>query len=401
MISFKPFAILLFFMIFLSSCGKDTLSTPKKPTLRFENNTGADEIVKPNGEFSLTLTGVKGEASLKSMEFTEDGTPLSADRIKSNGSIVSTNPMNLIAPATEGFAIDFLVRASNVASSKIYTVVLTDVNNNTSSISKNVRVQSSTPLLTYAGPATINVQAGTIQEIKISGTGLIESIDVKENGAFMNKSRLKIGTLNFTANPFLLPVQLQNGFTNESLFITAPSGIGTYEYSITLKNSEGSSNIVKITFSIGTPIFGKTNGTLYQSFWFDCDDALEVSVNNVLAEIKDEGIDATKPDATNWKQQISGTNGSEVKYIKPGNGVHVAFLASDVVYKEEMLALWNIGVPFTKTNALGEKVSDKLAVDDILIVKNGSKFYLVEVKQIIITTAANDNNDKYVFLVVR
>jgi len=69
---------------------------------------------------------------------------------------------------------------------------------------------------------------------------------------------------------------------------------------------------------------------------------------------------------------------------------------SQVTYSEQIAALYANGVNFTQksTDNLRD-VSNKVNVNDLFVVKNGDKYYLLVVKNVKVTTA--DNKDSYTF----
>lgn len=95
--------------------------------------------------------------------------------------------------------------------------------------------------------------------------------------------------------------------------------------------------------------------------------------------IKDEGIDINQSNATNWKQQISGMNSSE---LKDGSGVDFAALKTQSQVQAAFDAAGSVIA-----------VTDKLAEGDVILVKNGSDYFAVQITAIVVTDT--DNQDYY------
>lgn len=140
----------------------------------------------------------------------------------------------------------------------------------------------------------------------------------------------------------------------------------------------------------------------------DLDTGESVGSKDMRAEIKDQGINLDRPATDNWRRQISGANGAEVRTVKLSDlAENLKF--SDIKFKEQILDAFAKGKALDGVdifrNSRGdkiatdddgnEKVSQPMAVGDIFAVKRDNKHYLIECVKVNNTT--NNNNDSYEF----
>ncbi|MCZ2100256.1 MAG: hypothetical protein LC107_01805 [Chitinophagales bacterium] len=208
------------------------------------------------------------------------------------------------------------------------------------------------------------------------------------------------------ANPLLLLQDRVNAF-EQRITIKAHPTIEAKTYEFLVTDDKGHSSKVSLIINVvGTRVNTLEGQLLNQSGpagqgGLDLDTGastgtLSTNPSSKEAEIRDEGIVDVLNDQT-WKQQISGMNGSEIKYIKKGqNGISENFSFDDVLFKEQIVALWGNGVAFTNKSTDGQRdVSEKVQAGDIFIVKNGEKYYLLYTADVVVTT--ENNNDYYLF----
>lgn len=248
-----------------------------------------------------------------------------------------------------------------------------------------------------------DVTKGGSFSVSISGTkgsSPMKTITVEEDG-----TRLALDRITFIstggANPLLLLGENINSF-NYRVTIKAHT---TYEEkTYNFKVADDAGNISMISLKI--KVIGLEGVLLNQSGpagqgGLDLDTGASTGSADPTADIRDEGVVNIVSDGT-WKQQISGVNGSEIKYIKKGqNGISETFSFDNIKSKEDISPLWANGVAFNEKSTDGSRdVSAKVALGDIFIVKNGEKYYLLTVKNIKITpemTGEDRNKDSYTF----
>ncbi len=299
---FKASPLVIFFSIFLISCGEDPIIPAEviKPQLDFKAGFGfitENTNLAVGNSFTVNVTGLKGDNPMSTLSIREDGTNVALDRIEIAGITSFGNPISLGLDLKVSFDFKITIKAHTMLTGKTYDFILTDDKGNL-----------------------------TQKSIVITVTGT--------------------------------PVFVLEGI---------------------LLNQAGSGNTGGLDLDTGA----STGAT-------------PSNPTSASAEIRDEGIVNDQTDQT-WKQQISGMNGSEVKYIIKGtNGISESFTFENVKYKEDVASLWSNGTAFVlKSTDMLRAVSNKVAVGEVFLVKNGAKYYLLKVKNVKVTT--NDNKDQYTF----
>lgn len=262
---------------------------------------------------------------------------------------------------------------------------------------------------------TATVDPGAEFKVKLrlqTGSDELRSVKILEDGVNLAPARFKINDGNITANnPFLITGSSKSGATYE-ITVTAHEGFEVtkrYTFEVTSDDNLTDDVFVTITTS-GIPVMELTGKLLLNQAGPAGQGGLDLdtgeSVGSVMsntgnpaidtsykrAEINDEGIN-NGPLETNWLQQISGTNGAEVRYI--GGAMPENFNFDNVKFVEEIVAAFDTGRNFTAKDSTGELISDPLKVGDVLTVKRGTKYYMIKVTKINVTT--NNNNDSYEF----
>jgi hypothetical protein len=251
----------------------------------------------------------------------------------------------------------------------------------------------------------------TISLTGVKGSSPMKTITVEEDGTKLDLNRITFLSTG-GANPLLLLNDNVDRF-DYSVTIKAHETFGTKTYDFKVADEDGlvatkslKINVVGAAVTMREDLLLNQSGPAGQGA-LDLDTGKGSGAdpnsdpNAVNAEIRDEGVVNVLTDGT-WKQQISGVNGSEVKYIKKGqSGISETFSFDNIKYKEEISPLWTNGVAFTEKSTDGlRNVSAKVALGDIFIVKNGEKYYLLTVKNIKITpemTGEDRNKDSYTF----
>lgn len=401
----KLFLFLAIGIMTFTSCEDDgtggTGGTGNGPNVSFDSNSGQDLTINPAEVFTIRVNATKGDTDLKTVTVFEDGTAISFDRLTFNGDAASANPRLLFGDEKTSFTYDIGITAHSDVSGKVYAVEVSDEGNLKKSVSLVVTTNATPPTLTYNGPATFDAAANSAVSLNVvatAGSGKIATIAVYENGVLIaDPTRLDIAGNAFDANPYALPEALQAGF-DDNLILRTGMAFGPTIYIIEVTDEFGGIAIQEITINIGTPLDDTLTGVLFNKSGpvgtggLDLDAAVGTGSASMLAEIRDEGNVSTT--STNWKKQVAGVNGSEMRYVVKGqNGVSEDFTFDGVSFKDQVTQLFDAGVPFTATNSAGESVSNVVVVGDIFSVKNGDKYYLLQVTAVTETT--NDNMDSY------
>lgn len=243
----------------------------------------------------------------------------------------------------------------------------------------------------------VEVVPGAVIQVNIKaskGDSDLKVLTIKEDGSNVSLDRITIGGVAANANPTLLFGGDKTSFDYVvGVLVHGTLDAKTYSFEVQDENGSVATRSFKVTVA-GTPVTALTGVLLNQAGptgtgGLNLLTGVGTGSMDPTAHIKDEGIDIGAPsNATNWIQKISGANGSELKYIVKGqNGVSESFTYAGIAIQEEILDLWGKGTAFT--------VSNVIKVGDIIIVKNGTKYFLLEVKEVNITT--NDNADNYKF----
>jgi len=243
----------------------------------------------------------------------------------------------------------------------------------------------------------VEVIPGSVIQVNLTATkgdSDLKVLTVKEDGTNIALERITIGGVAANANPTLLFGADKTSF-DYVIGIEVHGSLDAKTYSFEVEDESGA----KATGSFKVTVAG-TLVTMLTGVLLNQDGPQGTGGLNLLtgvgtgsadasAHIKDEGIDLGAPsNAVNWIQKISGVNGSEMKYIVKGqNGVNESFTFAGISIKEELVDLWDKGTSFT--------VSNVIKVGDFVMVKNGTNYFLLEVKEVNVTP--NDNADNYKF----
>ena len=114
----------------------------------------------------------------------------------------------------------------------------------------------------------------------------------------------------------------------------------------------------------------------------DLDNGVSVPRDSDMAELRDRGIDINLPLADNWIQRLEPRNGAELR-LPDTTGDLLVY--ANVDSREAIVAEFDRGTSVTE--------SEKLESGDLLLVKSGDDYYLVEVGTVNVT--ASDNTDFY------
>lgn len=243
----------------------------------------------------------------------------------------------------------------------------------------------------------VEVLPGAVIQVNLKaakGDSDLKVLTIKEEGTNISLDRITIGGVAANANPTLL-----FGADKTSLdyvvgvLVHNTQEVKTYSFEVEDENGSKATRSFKVTVS-GTPVTTLTGVLLNQggpvgTGGLNLLTGVGTGSTDASAHIKDEGIDLGAPsNATNWRQKISGVNGSEMKYlIKGQNGVSESFTFAGISVREEIVDLWSRGTAFTISNVIN--------VGDFVMVKNGDYYFLLEVKEVNVTP--NDNTDNYKF----
>ena len=408
--------IFIMIAVMFASCGEDLGGfleednnvAPSAGLLAEGGFVLGSETVETEEAFKVKLSTSSGTANLKSVAIKEDGVIVDFSRLTINGVGASANPILLFTPDTEGFIWEIEVVAHSDVSTKSYLFEVTDELDLTNDVFVDITTTVGVPVppsLEYLGNTSFSATPGSIISIPlnvVAGNKPLSHIAVSEGADFIEDlSRLYFGDMdtNFSANPHPLIEADQNGF-EKNVYLRVSDNPGSQSYRVFVVDGNSDGAFVDIVVNTGTPT------TLFEGILFnaggvagtgglDLDDGISLGSRDAASEIKDEGIDLDLPATQNWKKQLSGVNGSEVRYALAGEGgAPEGFTFDGVTIKEEIIAAYDNGVAFDLRNDDNEMVSYELSIGDVFSVKNGENYYLVMVREI--NVVSSGNADHYV-----
>lgn len=364
--------------------------------------------VETETAFKVKFSANSGTSNLKSVSIKEDGVLIDFSRIKINGNTVVANPILLFTPDTEGFIWDVELISHEDEATKDYTFGVSDDLNLTSDVIVAITTMAQMPMapsMEFLSSTSIMATPGSLISIPLNvmaGNKPISHIAVSEGSEFIEDlTRLYLGdtNTNFTDNPHPLELEDQDGF-EKNIYIKASNDPGTKSYRIFIVDGNSDGAFVDFDVTTGTPV-SLIEGILFNAAGvtgtggLDLDNGIGLGSRDIEVEIKDEGIDLDQPIANNWKQQISGVNGAEIRYALAGqNGIPEGFTFTGVSLTEEIQSAFDNGMQFDLSNGDDESTSYQLSEGDVLSVKSGAKYYLVQIREINVVT--NGNADHYV-----
>lgn len=422
----QQFTLLLFLIgsLVLTSCGEDfniggtpdvpdTGVTMNPPTLALADDdiyTQSGEVIQPGDPIEVRLTAMTGTTPLQSLVIIESGTAIDLNRIKINGTGASANPLLLFNSDKEGIDWTIEVDTEGLIGTYTYTYTVTDEDGKTAAQSITVSIEGVPPSITNMGSTEISVTPGSLVALKVEatpGSSPLKYIAVAEGPDLIaDLDRLYLGSLDvpFTANPMPLSADQEAGFGTD-LFIRASVEPGSKEYRIFIIDEQEEGSFIDVIITTGTSI-GLIQGVLFNAAGpagtggLDLDEGKGTGSSEQTAEIRDEGIDMSRPSSENWNRQISVVNGSEAKFLRAGaTGISENYSFENIQYVEEIQALFDAGMNFIDTNEDGDLVSSIIVEGDSFAVKNGEKYYLIIIRQIVETL--EDNGDHYIIDIKR
>jgi len=405
---------LFIFVMLLSACGEDFTGLLEQE----ENDAPSAGLITEGGfivgfgtveaeqTFKVKLAASSGSSNLRSVSVREDGTLIDFSRITIEGSPAAANPVLLFTPDTEGFTWEIEVQAHADESTRTYTFEVADDLDLKSDVIVSITTMAQMPVapsMEFLGNTSFNAAPGSIISIPLNvmaGNRPLSHVAVSEGADFIEDlSRLSFGDDGFTANPHPLDAADTDGF-EKNVYIRVSDQPGTHNYRVFVVDGNSDGAFVDLSVTTGTPI-DLIEGILFNAAGvagtggLDLDDGTGLGSTDLEVEIKDEGIDLDAQVSQNWKKQISGANGAEVRSVISGqNGTVEGFTFENITLKEEVIASFDSGVAFTQTNDDNEMISNQVFEGDVFAVKNDGRYYLLVIREINVVT--NGNADHYV-----
>jgi len=369
--------------------------------------------VSPGSSFTVRVSAQAGEAALKTFTVLENGAVMEFSRLQYSDANVGANP-TLILDATlqTGLTWDITITAPDAPGNIAYSFEVADDNDKVQVVFLGITVEDVAPVAPtssaveeppyFWGSKTCGPNERFLMRvIAEGGSSLIQSIAVLEDGqAIQDITRLQANNAEFPANPWIFS-EAQSNLDLELGIRTAADG-NDHIYTVVTTDENGLESTVSIEVfaaptgtSISNSLIGKLllnqagpAGTGGMNLFT----GESVGSSSADAHIRDEGIDVEKTNDVNWNQQISGVNGSVIRTL--GNQPE-SFSFSNIQFTEEIINLFETGDNLIVENSAGRLLTPFVLVGDVFVVQNGSTYFLLEVTQVNVTAA--DNNDFYEF----
>jgi len=396
--------------LFLTSCEDDlgggtggggTANAPFVSLVDGLDVLSFDAVVAPGETFRVRLDATSNASELNSVEILRNGFGLTRDEFD-NENIEDNdeqNPQRLFGTDRDGFTWTFSTDAPEAEGVYEYSFDVIDADMEVSTASITITVELplvvDNPSVTVATNPVIIAPANSLVSVNVTGVkGTLDlaSITVLENNEIVDESRLDYNTVDFASNPLPLFSPDTEGFTS-NVTIRTTSGTNTY----IIRVADTADNVAEFTFDIEeemntTPLEDEflqvlvSNASGPDLGGLDLSAGAAVSSSNMMANIRDLGIDLGLPNATNWLQQIEPVNGARLSVVNLTN-LPENFSYTSVSSKEEIEAAFNTGAEVT--------ISPALQVGDLLTAAVDGTFYLMQLDDVVVTT--NDNQDRYEF----
>lgn len=413
-------------VLLYSGCTEDGTGpdNPLGPVIEFVNDPGfltGSADVAAGQAFSVKLRATAGDADLQSLRVLEDGARIEASRITSMSveGITDINPPQSLAAVPAGAEQSGVWEITVEAQPTPGTVVtfgfeVTDDNGNRDIVSLDITTFGDLGVMLQAGAGyvssdtTLDASATefTVRLAASRGDSPLDLLSVEQDGNLIEASRITIEGVPADNNPYELLDIDQNGFDLE--ITVALDAAGQSDYAFIVTDETGNSVQADVRVGAGTAVT-ELNGVLLNQGGpqgqggLDLDDGISTGTttgNFEIAEIEDEGINLDLSPANNWRQQISGINGSVIRTPDYDN-LPENFSFENIRTQEEIIAAFQSGLALTGSDAScncsdstsGEEVSEPVATGDLFLVNRGDKYYIVRVDAV--NVEPTDNSDNY------
>ncbi len=397
---FQNFLYCLFVLgglMFLSSCqDDDTGGTDDSPSVTVSSSS---VTVDAGDSFTVTVTGSKGSADLRTLTVAADGASVDASHITVSELSGSANPLLLSDGAKSNFSYTYTIVVQS-AETMSYTFTLEDEDGLTDVATVSTTVNADPPSIEFNGmsPVTVTPNGAFILNFDfVKGTADLSALAIFENGEFMDSSRIeKYESPGATYDPlesnYFFIEDDASGADGVRISLRASTTPGEYTLTFRLEDTSGLTDEVDVTVIAGNQVT-TIEGVLLNSEGptgtggLDLDDGVGTGSADSSAEIKDQGIDDTIDPAVeeNWLKKISGVNGTELMYIRAGeNGVSEDFTFEGVQYRELIESLWDANNTFSE--------SEVINAGDVILANKGGKFYLLNIREVNEVFASNADN---------
>ena len=402
-----PHLFLLAIAVFaVTSCGEDD-SFVIPPSIELLSDAGflsADATINAGETISVRISASQGDNPMQAIEFQQDGVRMDAGRITIDGAAASSGAPLLFDGEKTALTWDVDLTAHDDGTAD-YTFIASDENNETSSVTISITIAANPPTLSATnGTTELSAAPGALTTINLTATNpsgaALTRLAVLEGGSEATGTDRFFfddgGTLQEFEGGVDLSGDDQNGFTKD-LTILVNYYIGTTDsYTIELTDANGQTATLAITVeATGTALDLDANGVLLNAAGPQGQGGLDLDTGNgninsddASAEIRDQGIDLSRPVPTNWRQQIAPNMGRGLVKVEASDFPEgVGF--DEITTKEQIEGI------LTSLTNLPE--SDPVQQGDIFGVFDNAtnRFYLLRVASVSLTS--DDNADSNTF----
>ncbi len=404
---------LLFFGLLVACTEEGGVRIPEEmptgPTISLvagPNQISSDATVPAGGTFTVQVSAQAGEAFLDIFSITRNGSNVPFDQLQFDQSDIAANPV-LIINNDYKTSINWVIQITTDGSgaADTYTFTIQDENNQTASTSILIAQESAPPSLQFLEEAPYFWEDKTcppdtrftVRVLANKGTATLQTVSIFEDGLLITDlMRIQINGFDLFNNPTDVATDSRDGFDWEISIQTA-SDFGTKNYEIVVADENGQTASVALNVTTGTTVTVLSGKLLLNQAGPVGTGGINLLTgdgtgsSDANAHLKDEGIDTDLPVANNWKQQISGANGSVIRTL--GSDQPETFDYDNILLSEQIVELFVAGQDLTLTNGAGEAITEKIEIGAILLVQNGENHFAVRVDDV--SVSPSDNADFY------
>ncbi|MEM6396761.1 MAG: hypothetical protein AAF741_10485 [Bacteroidota bacterium] len=413
----------LYLIAFSTGCGEDTpgggTGTDLPPEIVLESGAG---IISTTTDLSLAdpfTVRVRiddGDAPLESLAITQNGTNVPFGDLEfDGGAVTSNNPLLITGASTSGVTYDITISPSSPSvGANTFLFTVTDENDQFSSTSITINYTDlpnpTATLIDAMGfiSADATLTAGEAFDVRVelddNGVNPLATFQIQEDGVLLPTANLEfLGQTFDPANPLALITSEQMGVTFDLRITPTSSTAGTSVYSFQVLDDRGSVGSASINITFEESTVTALMGVLFNqggdtgTGGLDLDTGTGTGSNDAAAEIQDEGINTDIVVAQNWRRQISAANDATLREVSASSLPESQF--ASVTTQAQIIAAYDAGtVPNGDDSDCNctdtvdnEEVSD-VEVGDLFGVLRDGRYYLIEVVEVNLTTANNEDN---------
>jgi len=391
---------------------------PRYPRINFLDSLDAlivDSALPPGDTFKLMLMGDVGDSLLTRLTISANNEPLPAERLSINGQPVSGGAFSITGAEQNGFIWEIDIVAQQEKNKVIYEFRLEDETTrfNIVDILINTKITPFTPPVIDVGSEEV-VRKLTGESVEFNFTlealgSPIESIHIYQGAGDVPQNRIKFGGFEVPSNPFRLEGEDRRNF-DKTIEIIGDTIPGLQVYTVEFIDSLDNSYYREVALDAIRRVKCLNEVVLSFQQALDIDKRKQVSALIENSNFQATDIRDFAEDLTQYERKITGTNNTEIRTLDSRLNIEL-----DTIKGENILIdLWNIGENLTdfitrydttiitlETFTVDDMsmdttfmTRDSIVIDSTkfpispqlnendLIMANGDRIYLLEVKEI-------------------